>query len=66
MFWSFAKVNNRLAEIYFEKKGKGIHVTGHCYVKPEEYETKREKKWIKDDTARLKFIYRNKQYKRIK
>lgn len=65
MFWCFAKVNNRVAEIYFEERKSGIKILGHCYVKPEKYKTKREQKWIDDDTPKFQFIYRNKKYRRI-
>lgn len=41
--WSFAKVNGRLAEIYFHEHGKGqVDVLAHCYVKQNEYSTKQE------------------------
>ena len=66
MSWCFAIVNNRLAEIYFEEKGKKTKITGHCYVKKEEYKTKQEQKWIKEDTAKFRFVYRKGKYKRIK
>lgn len=62
MSWCFALVNNRLAEIFFEKvKGK-TKILGHCYVQKKEYKTKQEKKWIKKDTARFRFAYRKKRY----
>ena len=64
MGWCFSKVNNRLAEIFFnEKKNGKIEIWGHCYVKREEYKTKKEKKWIDEDTKRFKVVYRNKKYK---
>jgi len=63
--WCFALVNNRLAEIYFEKKGRKTEIIGHCYVKAEEYKTKKEQKWIAEDTAKFKFNYRARKYKRI-
>jgi len=46
MSWCFAIVNNRLAEIYFEEKMDKPKIIGYCYVKKEEYKTKREQKWI--------------------
>ena len=42
--WCFGLINNRLAEIYFEK-GK---ICGHCYAKESGYKTKQEKRWIKE------------------
>lgn len=63
MSWSFAIVNNKLAEIFFEKK-RGVPVfIGHCYVKKTEYKTKEEKNWIKEDTSKYKFIYRKGMYR---
>jgi hypothetical protein len=66
MNWSFAIINNKLAEIYFERKKNGdIKFLGHCYVKREEYKTKKEQKYIDDDIARTKLLYRKGDYKRI-
>ena len=64
MDWCFAIINNRLAEIYFEKK-RGIKFFGHCYVKNSEYKSKEEKEWIKKDTAKMRFKYRDGVYKKI-
>lgn len=65
MSWRFGIVNSRLAEVYFERKSNRIVFKGHCYVEESEYKTKREKKWIKEDTKKLKLIYRKKKYKLI-
>jgi hypothetical protein len=62
MSWSFALVNNRLAEIFFEKGKKKAKIIGHCYVQEKEYKTKREKKQIKEDTARVRLVYRKERY----
>ena len=63
-YWSFAIVNGNLAEIsYDEMKGGSRKLYGHCYVKESEYKTKREKKYIKEDTERMRFSWRNKKYK---
>ena len=65
MGWRFALINNRLAEIYFEKNSKGkLKFRGHCYVKRSEYGTKKEQKWIDADTAEMKFSYRKRKYRR--
>lgn len=40
MPWCFAIINNKLAEIYFEKKKGKIKIEGHCYVKKEEFKTR--------------------------
>jgi len=66
MSWCFAIVNNKLAEIYFDKKKNGQKkIWGHCYVKKKDYKTKQEQKWIIEDTKRVKMVYRNKKYKLI-
>mgnify|MGYP001569805980 CR=1 FL=1 len=65
MSWSFALVNNKLSEIFFEKKRGEVEILGHCYVKESDYKTKEEKDWIKEDIARTKVIYKNKKYKLI-
>lgn len=63
MSWSFAIVNNKLAEIYFDKNKKGqVKIRGHCYVKKEEYKTKQEQRWIIEDTKRTKVKYQKKKY----
>ncbi|KKU91853.1 MAG: hypothetical protein UY21_C0009G0044 [Microgenomates group bacterium GW2011_GWA1_48_10] len=65
MSWSFAIVNKRLAEIYFDKNRSGIKFRGHCFVKKNEYKTKHELAWIKEDTRKFKFVYRNNHYRPI-
>ncbi len=61
--WSFATVNNRLAEIYFDL-GKGVSgINGHCFVKRSEYKTKIEQKMIDQDIKKFNLTYRNKKYK---
>ena len=63
--WSFAIVNKKLAEIYFEKiKGKLVF-NGHCYVKKSEYKTKKEQKYINQDTKIYNFIFRKRKYRDI-
>lgn len=66
MSWCFAIINGKLAEIYFEpRKKKEPKVFGHCYVRKEDYKTKKEQKYIREDTAKYQFSYRNKIYKDI-
>lgn len=61
--WSFALLNGRLAEIYFET-GKGSAViSGHCYVTREEFKTKREQKMIDADIKKYQLTYKNKKYR---
>ncbi len=64
--WCFAKINGRLGEIYFDKVRGKNKIRGHCYVKLEEFKTKKERRQIKEDTAHCKFVYRNGRYKMIK
>ncbi len=65
MAWCFAIINNRLAEIYFDKKNEKTKIIGHFYVEKEDYKKKSEQKWIKEDTAKLHFVYRKNKYKRV-
>lgn len=63
MSWSFGIVNNKLAEVFFErKKGKTVFL-GHCYVKESEYKSKSERRWIKEDIAKVRLVYRKGKYK---
>lgn len=64
MPWSFALVNNRLAEVYFDHNKNGDpFMRGHCYVNVEEYPTKKEQKWIEADTKKFQFSYRKGRYR---
>lgn len=65
MPWCFAKVNNRLAEIYFEETKNGSKIIGHCYIKLSEYYTKRENNWITEDTKKFQFAYKDGEYKKV-
>lgn len=60
--WNFAKVNGRLAEVFFRRRGKNVIFQGFCYVRRAEYKTKREQKWIKEDTEKVKLVYRGGKY----
>lgn len=62
MNWCFALVNNKLAEIYFEKKKSGPKFLGHAYVKLEEYKTKKERALIEVATMKFKFSYKSGKY----
>jgi len=54
MSWCFAIVNNKFAEIYFDrKKNDQIEIKGHCYPKRDEFKTKTEQKWIAQDTKKF-------------
>lgn len=67
MPWCFSMVNGRLAEIFFEcdKKDKP-KIVGHCYVRREEYETKREQRMIDVDITRARVVFRHKTYRLIR
>ena len=62
MNWCFTIINSRLAEIFFEKKGKSVKFLGHCYVKKEEYKTRQEQRWIAEDTKRVRLRYQKRKY----
>jgi len=62
MYWSFALVNHRLAEIYFEKKKGVVKYIGHALVKKSEYKSKQEQNWIAKETARTRLTYKNEKY----
>ncbi len=62
-FWSFALINGRLADIYFEA-GKGLAgISGHGYINRESYKTKYEQKMIETDIKKYNLTYRNKKYR---
>lgn len=63
MGWSFALVNNRLAEIFFEKSDNGMELWGHAYVEPKDFKSLEEQRWIEKDTKRLRLVYKNGSYK---
>jgi len=63
MGWAFAIINNKLAEFHFSTKTKDIF--GHCYVKLEEYKTKREQKMILEDLEKHKFTWKKGEYKQV-
>lgn len=60
--WCFAKVNNKLAEIFFERRREKPVFFGHCYAKRADYKTKQDKKWIDSDIQKYNFVYKNKEY----
>ncbi len=62
MNWCFAKVNHKLAEIYFKKQLRKPKILGHCLVKKSEYKTKKELKWIEEDIKKFQFIYKTGKY----
>lgn len=65
MNWSFGIVNNKVAEIFFERKKGKVVFLGHCYVKEADYTTKKERKWIEEDTRNVRLVFRKGKYKRV-
>lgn len=65
MNWCFAIINGKLAEIYFETGERKPKILGHAFVKKEEFKTKSEQKYIKEDTLKFKFSYKNGKYQDI-
>lgn len=63
MGWCFAIINGRLSELFFEPGKVKPKILGHCYVKREEYKSKKEQKMIDQDITKYRFSYRNKVYK---
>lgn len=63
MGWSFATVNNKLAEIYFDNQKEETRFLGHCYIDEKDYKTKKEKRWIKYDTDKFQLVYRSNRYR---
>ncbi|TSC86402.1 MAG: Uncharacterized protein G01um101416_675 [Microgenomates group bacterium Gr01-1014_16] len=62
MSWSFAIINNKLAEVFFDKTRNGINFHNHCYVKKSEYTNKEELKQLEKDIQKVRLTYKNHQY----
>jgi len=58
MSWQFGLINGKLAEVFFDDKKR---ILGYCYVNESKYTTKKEKRWIKNDTKQFQLTYRNKK-----
>ena len=64
--WAFALINGRLAEFHYEISKEKFYMTyGHCYVKRNEYKTKKEQTWIDKDTKKYRFTYRKEKYRKV-
>mgnify|MGYP001584870719 CR=1 FL=1 len=64
--WCFALLNSKLAEIFFHKNKDGqATIYAHCYVKTEDYTTKKERAWVEKDISRFRVTYRRGKYKII-
>jgi len=55
MNWCFALINEKLAELFFQKWGRGRRFLGHAYVNKSEYKTKKELVWIEKETKLYQF-----------
>ncbi|EKD87333.1 MAG: hypothetical protein ACD_36C00134G0002 [uncultured bacterium] len=66
MNWCFAIINNKLAEVYFKRKGTNVTFIGHCYVDAAEYKTQSEQKAIKEDITKVRLRYSKGKYNPIK
>ena len=62
MGWSFATINNRSGEVYFNHN----KIDGHCYVKRNHFTIKAELRAFDKETKNLIVIYRNKKYKLVR
>lgn len=64
-YWSYALINGRLAEIYFDKKGDKIVFEGHSYISPKETFTKIEARALEHDIQHTQLTYYRKHYRQI-
>lgn len=63
-YWSYALINGRLGEIYFDRKRGKIIYEGHSYLRPNERLTLREAAALQHDVDRTQLSYYRKQYNR--
>lgn len=63
--WSYALINGRLAEIYFDKIGEKIFFKGNCYVRARDTFTKREVRAIQHDINHTQLTYYRKKYRHL-
>lgn len=63
-YWSYALINGRLGEIYFDRKRGKIIYEGHSYIGPNERLTKREANDLQHDVNHTQLSYYRKQYSR--
>lgn len=60
MSWMFGIVNGKLSEVFFEEKSNGkVECLGYCYVKRSEYKSRKEQRYIREDTKRLKLRWKD-------
>ena len=66
MDWSFAIVNGKLSEIFYNKSKKGkVKMIGFCHVNKSDYKTRKEQEYILKDTAKFRLTFRKNIYKQI-
>ena len=62
-YWSYALINGRLGEIYFDHKHGKIIFEGHCYLGKDERLTLREAAELQHDVARTQLTYYRHHYR---
>ena len=62
-YWSYALINGRLGEIYFDHKHGKIIYEGHSYLRPEERLTQREVNALQYDVSRTQLSYYRHHYR---
>ena len=63
--WSYALINGRLAEIYFDKIGEKTFFKGHCYIRASDSFTQREARALQYDVNHTQLSYYRKKYRRL-
>ncbi len=67
MNWCFAKINNRIGEIYFDRtKGGQARIFSHCFIERANFIAKEENEAFESDAKKFKVVYKNKKYTLIK
>ncbi len=64
-YWSYALINGRLGEIYFDCKHGKIIYEGHSYLRKDERLTLREAAALQHDVARTQLSYYRKKYRSL-
>ena len=63
-YWSYALINNRLGEIYFDRKSGQIIYEGHSYLGKNERFTLADVKAMQMDIPHTQLTYYNHTYRR--
>ncbi len=64
-YWSYAIINGRLGEIYFDRKKGRIIYEGHTYLHPNEHLTLREAAALQHDVWHTHLSYYRKKYRHL-